>query len=53
VHLTNPAAREAFRRRSRIAPAAVGTVAGLGLQSYLLGLRGLYHHIHEGDAKHR
>ena len=45
VHLSNPDAREAFRRRSRIAPACVGRVAGFGPQSYVLGLLGLIHHI--------
>ncbi len=41
VHLSNPDAREAFRRRSRIAPACVGRVAGFGAASYVLGLYGL------------
>ncbi len=41
VHLSNPDAREAFRRRSRVAPACIGRVAGFGAESYLLALRGL------------
>jgi 3-dehydroquinate dehydratase-2 len=39
VHLTNIYAREAFRRRSVIAPVVHGTVAGFGADSYLLALR--------------
>lgn len=39
VHLTNPAAREAFRRQSVVAQVATGTVAGFGLDSYRLALR--------------
>ncbi len=38
VHLSNPQARESFRRRSLIAPAARGTIAGFGPLSYLLAL---------------
>ena len=41
VHLSSPEAREAFRHRSRIAPACVGKVAGFGAESYLLALSGL------------
>jgi 3-dehydroquinate dehydratase II len=41
VHLTNVAAREAFRARSVIAPACVGSVSGFGADSYGLALRGL------------
>ncbi len=41
VHLSNTAAREQFRRTSLLADVAVGTVAGFGVESYLLGLRGL------------
>lgn len=41
VHLSNPAAREPFRRRSRIAPACVASVCGFGVESYVLGAIGL------------
>jgi 3-dehydroquinate dehydratase-2 len=41
VHLSNPEAREAFRRRSRIAAACVAKVAGFGARSYVLALEGL------------
>ncbi|HMR76663.1 MAG TPA: type II 3-dehydroquinate dehydratase [Polyangiaceae bacterium] len=41
VHISNPDAREAFRRRSRIAPACLGRVAGFREDSYLLALEGL------------
>jgi 3-dehydroquinate dehydratase-2 len=41
VHLSNPDAREAFRRRSYIARVAVGRVAGFGGDSYELALEGL------------
>ena len=41
VHLSNIAAREAWRSHSIISPAVKGTVQGLGPQSYLLGLRGI------------
>ncbi|HEX6375980.1 MAG TPA: type II 3-dehydroquinate dehydratase [Allosphingosinicella sp.] len=38
VHLSNPQARESFRRRSLIASAAKGSIAGFGALSYLLAL---------------
>lgn len=45
VHLSNPAAREEFRRISFVAPVAMATVAGFGKNSYLFGLRGLVTHL--------
>jgi 3-dehydroquinate dehydratase II len=41
VHLTNVYAREAERRHSMLAPAAVGCIVGLGAYGYELALRGL------------
>jgi len=38
VHLSNPSARESFRRRSLIASAARGTIAGFGALGYELAL---------------
>jgi len=38
VHLSNPAARESFRRRSMIARAAKGSIAGFGALGYELAL---------------
>lgn len=39
VHLSQPAARESFRRRSFVSEAATGTISGFGANSYLLGLQ--------------
>jgi 3-dehydroquinate dehydratase-2 len=38
VHLSNPQARESFRRRSMVAPVARGTIAGFGALGYELAL---------------
>ncbi|RIX28894.1 type II 3-dehydroquinate dehydratase [Amnibacterium setariae] len=38
VHLTNPAARGAFRRESVVSPVATGVIAGFGVDGYLLAL---------------
>ena len=53
VHLSNPDAREPFRRRSRIAPACLGRVSGFGSTSYVLGLLGLVAHLRKNEEPPR
>ncbi|GAA4035428.1 type II 3-dehydroquinate dehydratase [Sphingomonas rosea] len=38
VHLSNPAARESFRRRSLISGVCTGSISGFGASSYVLAL---------------
>ena len=47
VHLSNPNAREEFRKTSYTSTSCVGVVAGFGKNSYKLALLGLYNKINE------
>ncbi|MEV4177090.1 MULTISPECIES: type II 3-dehydroquinate dehydratase [unclassified Nonomuraea] len=41
VHISNPVAREEFRHTSVVSGVATGTIAGFGLQSYVLALQAI------------
>ncbi|QSJ20609.1 type II 3-dehydroquinate dehydratase [Nostoc sp. UHCC 0702] len=47
VHLSNIYRREEFRHHSYISSVAIGQISGFGVQSYLLGLQALVHHLTE------
>lgn len=48
LHLSNVAAREAFRHQSYFADIALGTIAGFGVASYELALEAAIRHITKG-----
>lgn len=50
VHLSNPSAREDFRRSSVVSPVASGVVSGFGVFSYVLALQALAAMDSDGDA---
>lgn len=41
VHISNPAARDEFRHNSVISAVATGTIAGFGIESYVLALQAI------------
>jgi 3-dehydroquinate dehydratase II len=45
VHISNVYRREDFRKKSFISGVVLGTISGLGSDSYLLGLRGLVNYL--------
>jgi 3-dehydroquinate dehydratase II len=51
IHMSNIAAREAWRAHSIISPAVKGTIQGLGWRSYTAGLRAIVELAREGGAK--
>ena len=48
LHLSNVAAREAFRHHSYFADIALGTIAGFGVTSYELALTAAMRHLKKG-----
>jgi 3-dehydroquinate dehydratase-2 len=51
VHITNIAAREAWRDHSIVSPAVKGTIQGMGWRSYTAALRVLVELLRDGQAK--
>ena len=51
VHLSNIHARERFRRRSVVAPLAVGQVSGLGWRGYVYALESMVARLQEGSSR--
>jgi len=45
IHISNPQSRESWRHVSVVAPVSIGTIAGFGQQSYVLGVQAIAHHL--------
>jgi 3-dehydroquinate dehydratase-2 len=45
VHISNPDAREPWRRTSVVAPVATGSISGLGIHGYELAVRAVAHRL--------
>ena len=45
VHISNPQSRESWRHTSVVAPHVIGTIAGFGQQSYVLGVQAIAHYL--------
>ena len=45
VHISNPQSRESWRHTSVVAPVAIGTIAGFGQQSYVLGVQAIAYYL--------
>jgi 3-dehydroquinate dehydratase-2 len=53
VHLSNPQAREEFRRKSYFSDIAIGVISGFGALSYELAVRAACRHLAGGAAPAR
>jgi 3-dehydroquinate dehydratase-2 len=51
VHLSNPKAREEFRRRSYFSDIAIGVIAGFGSLGYELAIRAACRHVGGGAPR--
>ena len=45
VHISNPQSRETWRHTSVVAPVSIGTIAGFGQMSYVLGVQAIAQHL--------